>query len=71
MATGSMVNIERFQNEVHDFIINQSLDEIVGEKLTLLGEEVKGKDSGIGSTYAGNVSHVVPTAHAYIKKSPG
>ncbi|PGL67478.1 M20 family metallopeptidase [Bacillus sp. AFS055030] len=70
LATGSTVKIERFQNEVHDFIINQSLDEIVGEELSLLGEVVHGKSGGLGSTDAGNVSHVVPTSHAYIKIGP-
>ncbi|WP_088014273.1 M20 family metallopeptidase [Gottfriedia acidiceleris] len=70
LATGSTVKIERFQNEVHDFIINRSLDEIVGEELSLLGEEVNGKSGGLGSTDAGNVSHVVPTSHAYIKIGP-
>ncbi|MFF3024908.1 M20 family metallopeptidase [Gottfriedia sp. NPDC057948] len=70
LATGSTVKIERFQNEVHDFIINQSLDEIVGEELSLLGEVLNGKSGGLGSTDAGNVSHVVPTSHAYIKIGP-
>ncbi|PEL13939.1 M20 family metallopeptidase [Bacillus sp. AFS017336] len=70
LATGSTVKIERFQNEVHDFIINQSLDHIVGEELALLGETISGKNGGIGSTDAGNVSHVVPTSHAYIKIGP-
>ncbi|MEH7611015.1 M20 family metallopeptidase [Gottfriedia acidiceleris] len=70
LATGSTVKIERFQNEVHDFIINQSLDEIVGEELRLLGEVVNSKSGGLGSTDAGNVSHVVPTSHAYIKIGP-
>ncbi|XRG78869.1 M20 family metallopeptidase [Rossellomorea sp. GAMAL-10_SWC] len=70
LATGSTVKIERFQNEVHDFIINQSLDELVGEELRLLGEVVNSKSGGLGSTDAGNVSHVVPTSHAYIKIGP-
>ncbi|MFF2878298.1 M20 family metallopeptidase [Gottfriedia sp. NPDC057991] len=70
LATGSTVKIERFQNEVHDFIINESLDEILGEELSLLGEIVNSKSGGLGSTDAGNVSHVVPTSHAYIKIGP-
>lgn len=70
LATGSTLKIERFQNEVHDFIINQSLDSIVSEELSLLGEVVNGKSGGLGSTDAGNVSHVVPTSHAYIKIGP-
>jgi amidohydrolase len=71
LATGSTVKIERFQNEVHDFVINRSLDEILGEELESLGETVvHEKNNGIGSTDAGNVSHVVPTAHPYIKIGP-
>lgn len=70
IATGSTVKMERFQNEVHEFIINQSLDEIVSEELSLLGEVVNSKSGGLGSTDAGNVSHVVPTSHAYIKIGP-
>ncbi|MGE8203492.1 M20 family metallopeptidase [Heyndrickxia sp. NPDC080065] len=71
LATGSTVKVERFQNEVHDFVINDSLDEIVGKELELLGEKViteTGK--GVGSSDAGNVSHVVPTAHPCIKIGP-
>jgi amidohydrolase len=68
LATGASYKIERFQNEVHDFILNSTLDTILGEELELLGEVVhKVKSKGIGSTDAGNVSHVAPTAHPYIK----
>ncbi|WP_423409218.1 M20 family metallopeptidase [Heyndrickxia sp. MSNUG] len=68
LATGASYKIERFQNEVHDFVLNSTLDTILGEELELLGEVVhKEKGKGIGSTDAGNVSHVTPTAHPYIK----
>ncbi|MFS0765805.1 M20 family metallopeptidase [Peribacillus phoenicis] len=68
LATGSTVKVERFQNEVLDFIINPVLDELLKEELAQLGEAVAPrKESGFGSTDAGNVSHVVPTAHPYIK----
>ncbi|AOH56489.1 amidohydrolase [Peribacillus muralis] len=71
LATGSTVKVERFQNEVLDFIINPVLDEVLKEELTGLGEAVAPrKESGFGSTDAGNVSHVVPTAHPYIKIGP-
>lgn len=71
LATGSKVKIERFQNEVHDFVINASLDEIIGKELELLGEKVNTeKGKGVGSSDAGNVSHVVPTAHPTIKIGP-
>jgi amidohydrolase len=68
LATGASYKIERFQNEVHDFVLNSTLDTILGEELELLGETVhREKSKGIGSTDAGNVSHVTPTAHPYIK----
>lgn len=68
LATGSTVKIERFQNEVQDFIVNEALDRLVGEELELLGETViREKRAGKGSTDAGNVSQVIPTAHPNIK----
>ncbi|WP_419882717.1 M20 family metallopeptidase [Peribacillus sp. B-H-3] len=67
LAAGATVKIERFQNEVHDIVINTSLDEVLREELENLGETVDKRSGGIGSTDAGNVSHVVPTAHPYIK----
>ena len=71
LATGAHVKINRFQNEVHDFVLNSTLDEILSEELTALGEDVvSGSQGASGSTDAGNVSHVVPTAHPYIKIGP-
>ncbi|WDM22955.1 M20 family metallopeptidase [Paenibacillus polymyxa] len=71
LATGATVKIERFQNEVRDFILNDTLDEVVGRELEALGEQLdRGPRAGLGSTDAGNVSHVIPTAHAYIKIGP-
>ncbi|MFD0051888.1 M20 family metallopeptidase [Actinomycetes bacterium NPDC127524] len=67
LAAGATVKIERFQNEVHDIVINSSLDEVLREELENLGETVDKRSGGFGSTDAGNVSHVVPTAHPYIK----
>ena len=71
LATGTKVEIERFQNEVLDFIVNPTLDAILEEELTALGEEVvKNEGGGKGSTDAGNISHVTPTAHPHIKIGP-
>lgn len=71
LATGSRVEIERFQNEVKDFIVTPSLDHVLGEELEALGEEVVTiKRKGKGSTDAGNISHEVPTAHGHIKIGP-
>lgn len=71
LATGSQIKINRFQNEVHDFVLNSALDDVLREELAALGEDVvKGARNASGSTDAGNVSHVVPTAHPYIKIGP-
>ncbi|WP_058301079.1 M20 family metallopeptidase [Gorillibacterium timonense] len=71
LATGSTVKIERFQNEIKDIVINRTLDEVVGRELEQLGETLIHEERrGIGSTDAGNVSHVIPTSHEYIKIGP-
>src|SRR5699024_7111930 len=68
LATGATVEIERFQNEVKDFVITTALDEIVKGALEALGEIVHtARGGGLGSTDAGNISYEVPTAHPYIK----
>ncbi|PAV31660.1 amidohydrolase [Virgibacillus profundi] len=71
LATGATVKVERFQNEVKDFVLNSVLDEALQVELESLGEVVhtkKGK--GKGSTDAGNISYEVPTSHGHIKIGP-
>ncbi|MCM3225636.1 amidohydrolase [Terribacillus saccharophilus] len=71
LATGASVKIERFQNEVKDFVLNPVLDQVLKEELENVGEYVhlkKGK--GRGSTDTGNISYEVPTAHPYIQIGP-
>ncbi|OHX52611.1 amidohydrolase [Planococcus salinarum] len=71
LATGTTVKIVRFQNEVKDLVVTPLLDAIVREELTAVGEEVAdSRNTGLGSTDAGNISHEVPTAHPYIKIGP-
>ena len=71
LATGATVKIERFQNEVKDLVLNSVLDETLHVELETLGEVVHTeKRKGKGSTDAGNISYVVPTAHPYIKIGP-
>lgn len=71
LATGATVKIERFQNEVRDFVLNRILDETIGQELSAVGEHVVDeKRSGKGSTDAGNISYAVPTAHPHIKIGP-
>ncbi|MFD2209654.1 M20 family metallopeptidase [Virgibacillus halophilus] len=74
LATGTTVKIERFQNEVRDFVLNTVLDDVLREELERVGETVventvEGKQ-GKGSTDAGNISYSVPTAHPHIKIGP-
>ena len=71
LATGTTVKIIRCQNEVQDLVVTPALDAIVRSELEALGEEVaETRNTGLGSTDAGNISYVVPTAHPYIKIGP-
>lgn len=71
LATGTQVKVERFQNEVKDFVVNTTLDTILKEELEALGEVVHTeKRKGKGSTDAGNISYEVPTTHGHIKIGP-
>ncbi|MBC5636742.1 M20 family metallopeptidase [Ornithinibacillus sp. BX22] len=71
LATGATVKIERFQNEVKDFVPNPMLDSVLKEELEAVGEKVwTVRGRGKGSTDAGNISYEVPTAHPYIKIGP-
>lgn len=68
LSTGASVKIERFQNEVKDFVLTDALDNIIKQHFDTLGETVHSeRGGGIGSTDAGNISYEVPTAHPYIK----
>lgn len=68
LATGTTVKIVRFQNEVQDLVVTPLLDSIVRSELEAVGEEVaESRNTGLGSTDAGNISYAVPTAHPYIK----
>lgn len=71
LATGATLRIERFQNEVKDFVLNSVLDHVLQVELEALGEIVHTeRDQGKGSTDAGNISYEVPTVHGYIKIGP-
>lgn len=71
LSTGATVKVERFQNEVQDFVLNEILDSVLHEELESHGEVVyTERGRGLGSTDAGNISYAVPTAHPYIKIGP-
>ncbi|MGG4178455.1 M20 family metallopeptidase [Virgibacillus pantothenticus] len=71
MTTGAKVKISAFQNEVDNFILNESMDAIFKTEIEQLGETVhKRQSKALGSTDAGNISQVVPTIHPHIKIGP-
>lgn len=70
LATGATVKIEH-QVGPRDFNINQTLNALLYEEFTAVGETVDLADKeGLGSTDAGDISHAVPTAHPTIKIGP-
>jgi amidohydrolase len=70
LATGTRVEIKPLQNEIDELILNPTFDAVLVEELEKLGETIINDIRGLGSTDAGNVSHVVPTVHGYIKIGP-
>ncbi|WP_409291978.1 M20 family metallopeptidase [Peribacillus sp. SCS-37] len=70
LATGAELKVVQYQNEIDNLIFNKPLNDAISEELAALGENISGSREGIGSTDAGNVSHVIPTVHAYIKIGP-
>jgi amidohydrolase len=67
LATGAKLNVIAFQNEVDNLILNDRYNTLFKEVMEELGEDVSDSKEGMGSTDAGNISHVVPTIHPYIK----
>jgi len=71
LATGCTVNIIAFQNKVDNMLKNRPFDDIFVENLKYLGFDTDTKkNSGIGSSDVGNISHVVPTIQPTIKIGP-
>lgn len=71
LATGATVNMKFFQNKVDNFYVNKKFNDLFVGVMEELGEPInKNIREGYGSTDAGNVSHVVPTLHPYIKIGP-
>lgn len=71
LASGTRVDITYFQNQVDDFVTNGQFNALFKEVLAELGEEIPVQsDRGLGSTDAGNVSHVVPTIHPSLRIGP-
>lgn len=67
LATGCEAKHASIQNIVEDLVPNLSLEDIYVEEIESLGEKVETTiKRNVGSTDAGNVSHVVPTIHPTI-----
>ncbi|MBP1971076.1 amidohydrolase [Virgibacillus natechei] len=68
LSTGATVHVSAFQNEVDNFILNNSFDQVFKGVIEDLGETVDTAErEALGSTDAGNISQVVPTIHPHIK----
>lgn len=68
LSTGATVKVSAFQNEVDNFILNKSFDQVFKGVIEDLGETVDTAErEALGSTDAGNISQVVPTIHPHIK----
>ncbi|MGD7046487.1 M20 family metallopeptidase [Jeotgalibacillus proteolyticus] len=71
LATGASLNVIAFQNEVDNLIPTPLFDDVFEEAFSSLGGKYSEDGrNGIGSTDAGNISHVVPTIHPYIQIGP-
>ncbi|WP_234122239.1 M20 family metallopeptidase [Clostridium hydrogenum] len=71
LITNTKLKTTFFQNQIDDFLINRTFDMIFAENAKLIGLDIKTSlDYGLGSTDAGNVSHVVPTIQPYVKIAP-
>lgn len=68
MGVGAGLNIENYEFSYDDMITNQTLSRIFSHNLKESGIiDIKGPGSSIGSLDMGNVSHVIPAIHPYIK----
>lgn len=70
--SGASCKISRFENAYDNLRTNQILSNLFTANLSALGEtEIHGASDGIGSIDIGNVSHVVPVIHPWIRMGNG
>ncbi|HBM79408.1 MAG TPA: amidohydrolase [Clostridiaceae bacterium] len=68
MAVGAKIEIRNYELSYDNMITNNSLSAIFTRNLKECGvTDIKGSDRSMGSIDMGNVSHVVPSIHPYIK----
>lgn len=66
-ATGARVTFRNFANTYEPMRTNHVVADVMSANFRELGIEIEGAErGGAGSTDMGNVSHVVPSVHAYI-----
>lgn len=67
LSTGCSVKYTHIQNIVENLVPNGSLEDLFVKEMEGLGETVEAHvKKSVGSTDAGNVSHVIPTIHPTI-----
>lgn len=71
LATGTTVEIKQVGNLYKEVKNSKYLEMIFKSNFEFIGEDVIARDinQGIGSTDMGNVTHILPGIHAYIKLS--
>lgn len=68
MGVGAQVEINNYEFSYDNMITNQALSRLFSHNLKECGIiEIQGAQTGFGSLDMGNVSHVVPSIHPYIK----
>lgn len=67
---GGTAKLNRIQNGVDEFILNDRLDDLFERHAKKHNEPIEHDDFGFGSTDTGNVSHVIPTIHPHLKMGP-
>ncbi|MFP4647489.1 MAG: M20 family metallopeptidase [Candidatus Acetothermia bacterium] len=67
LATGAELEVSKKKTRHNPMKLNSHLIETCQENLENLGVEVEEHEGGMGSTDMGDVSHVVPAIHPYIK----
>lgn len=65
LASGTELEITNYETSFANLVTNQILSSIYEKNLTILGIEKIFDREGMGSTDAGDVSHICPTIHPY------
>lgn len=70
--TGARLNVSFYEHSYHEMVTNKALAQTFESNLIALGvTDIETPQTILGSVDMGNVSHVVPSLHAYLKLGNG